>query len=113
MSDDTSNARSDAGARIKAILTSPEAQGRSNLAEYLAFETDMEPESALAILSHSDKAEASDDMVSSYEKRRLAAMEGAVREVSPLSGLARPSGQSSVSTSGGLVANMKRRHGIT
>lgn len=42
--------------RLSAILTGPDAKGREELARHLAFETDMEPESAIAILRSAPKA---------------------------------------------------------
>ncbi len=46
-----SEARAAERARAQAILNSAEAQGRGDLANYLAFETEMEPQAALAVLA--------------------------------------------------------------
>ncbi|VFU07926.1 S49 family peptidase [Methylocella tundrae] len=46
-----SQARTAERARAQAILNAPEAQGRADLANYLAFETDMAPEAASALLA--------------------------------------------------------------
>lgn len=66
---------SDARERIKAILDSEEAKGREALARHLAFETDMTPEAATAVLKVSPKASAQEqvDPAAAYEQRRLAA----------------------------------------
>ena len=45
-------------ARIKAITTSPEAEGRPELAAHCAFDTDMTAEAATALMSKSPKAQA-------------------------------------------------------
>lgn len=45
-----------AHARIKAIMSSDAAKGNANQAEYLAYETDMTAEAALAILAKAPKA---------------------------------------------------------
>ena len=51
----TNSARAEARAaeraRAQAILNAPEAEGRGVLANYLAFETEMEPQAALAVLA--------------------------------------------------------------
>lgn len=43
--------------RIKAILTHAEAEGRQDLAQHLAFDTDMSAEASVAILAKTPKAE--------------------------------------------------------
>jgi capsid assembly protease len=48
----------DAKARVKSILTSPEASGREALAKHLAFDTDMTASAAESILKASPKATA-------------------------------------------------------
>lgn len=48
----------DQKARIKTILTSAEAAGRTELAEHLAYETDMAADAVVALLSKAPKAEA-------------------------------------------------------
>lgn len=106
-------ARAEAAARIKAILTHAEAKDRGDLAEHLALETDMEPEAAIGILAKAGKSSNPGTQTMSYEERRLsAAALSAPRLVSPSSGLAMPNSGSGGQTSGGIVANMKRRHGI-
>jgi len=45
-------------ARIKAITTAPAAKGREDLANHLAFDTDLSADAAIAILDKSPKAEA-------------------------------------------------------
>lgn len=52
------DATADAKARIKAITKSAEAEGRTALAEHLAFETDLSAEAAKAILAAAPKADA-------------------------------------------------------
>lgn len=113
MTDPTpATARAEAAARIKAILTHAEAKDRSELAEHLALETDMEPEAAVAVLAKAGKSIKPGTQATSYEQSRLAASAGAMRVVSPLAGLAMPGGGDTGHPSGGLVANMKRRHGL-
>ncbi|WP_421477507.1 head maturation protease, ClpP-related [Agrobacterium tumefaciens] len=108
-------ARAEASARIKAIMMHAEAEGRTALAQHLAYETDMEPEEAAKMLALAGKEATT--TTQTYEQRRLAAMSDANRQ-SPASvrGLVMPSSESQPggggSNTGGLVANMKRRHGI-
>lgn len=47
-----------AQARIKSILASDEAKGRAEMANHLAFETDMSAEASIALLAKSPKGEA-------------------------------------------------------
>lgn len=54
----TAKGASDERVRIKAILTSAEAEGRKDLAHHLAFETDTSAEAAVALLGKAPKAEA-------------------------------------------------------
>ncbi|SON55523.1 hypothetical protein HDIA_1982 [Hartmannibacter diazotrophicus] len=65
-------AATEAKDRIKAILTSPKAEGRTKLAEHLAFNTDSSPEAAEAILDASPAAGAPEAGADDYEKQRLA-----------------------------------------
>ena len=44
--------------RVKAIMAHPEAEGRTGLAQHLAFSTDLAPDAAGSILATSPKAEA-------------------------------------------------------
>lgn len=53
-----SEARTAERARVKAIMTNAEADGRGDLASYLAFDTDMSAEQAGAMLSKAPKAHA-------------------------------------------------------
>lgn len=103
--------RAEVTARIRTIMALPEAKGRSELAEHIAFETELTPEEAGALLSKVKDTPASGSGASSYEQQRLAAAAGAVRVVGAL---AMPSAAAGPGApGGGLVANMKRRHGIT
>lgn len=103
-------ARTEAVARIKAILTHAEAEGRRELAEHIAYETDMEPEAAIAMLAKSGKSVNPGPQTVSYEQRRTRDQDTAFRNAA---GLARPEGFNGAEPNqGGLVANMKRRHGI-
>lgn len=58
--DKEAKARKAAKARIKAIVTAPEAKGRDGLAQKLAFDTDLDPKAAIGLLAAapatSDKA---------------------------------------------------------
>jgi len=47
-------------ARIRAIISAPEAEGRIDQAQHLAFETDMAPDTAIAILATAPKAPKAD-----------------------------------------------------
>jgi capsid assembly protease len=74
-------------ARIAAILNHPEASGRADLAQHLAFNTDMSPEHAAALLAKAPKAAAVAPAGSGFE-RQMAALgnpnvsAGAVSEAS-------------------------------
>lgn len=114
-------ARAEASARIKAIMMHAEAKGRTALAEHLAYETDMEPEEAGKMLALAGKETPAETMT--YEQRRMADLgltEHDRRRAADLpagysnySGLARPDYRGGGDPkSSGLVANMKRRHGI-
>jgi hypothetical protein len=61
-----------AQARIKAILGSEEAKGRADLANHLAFETDMSAEASVALLAKSPKGEAPKTAPSIAERHDLA-----------------------------------------
>jgi ATP-dependent protease ClpP protease subunit len=49
-------AKADAAARIKAIMTAPEAKGREKQAEHLAYETEMAVDAAVKILATAPEA---------------------------------------------------------
>lgn len=106
-------ARAEAVARIKAIMMHAEAEGRTALAEHLAYETDMEPEQAAKMLALAGKD--TSNQAATYEQRRLAAVGSAQAEITR--SLAMPLAPSNTRNAGdpktsGLVANMKRRNGI-
>lgn len=106
-------ARAEAAARIKTILTHAEAKDRSDLAEHLALETDIEPEAAVALLAKAGKTTNPTSQAKSYQDQRLAAAANARRDVSSLGALAMPNdGREVRMQASGLVANMKRRNGI-
>jgi len=65
--------------RIKAILTSDKAQGRRELAEYYAYETDDPLDKALAALDKAPKAGAGEPAATSYEQRRTQAIDSLAR----------------------------------
>ncbi|EHS53425.1 peptidase S14 ClpP [Rhizobium sp. PDO1-076] len=93
-----------AAARIKAIMKADEAKGRTELAEHLAYETDMEPDAAIALMQHAPDGKhetAADD----YHPRRN-------REARQMnaSGLNGATGRDRAATSR-LVDSMKQRHG--
>lgn len=73
---DTTKIAADAGksaqARIKTILGSEEAKGRADLANHLAFDTDMSAEASIALLAKSAKGEASKAAPSIAERQDLA-----------------------------------------
>lgn len=78
VADAVTKALADSKARIKAIVASDEAEGREELAEHLAHDTDLPAEAAVAILAKASKTEDAPpaDTVASasaYEKQRLAA----------------------------------------
>jgi len=105
MTEDTQGAR----ARMKAILQSKEAEGRKDLAEHLAFDTEMTAEAAVALLSRAPSGGKTSNPYAgmTYSERRIAAAQPAM----PAAGLAQPSHPRA---GGGvdLVASMKRRHGV-
>jgi capsid assembly protease len=59
-------------ARIAAILNHSEASGRADLAQYLAFDTDMSPEQAAALLAKAPKAAAVAPAGSGFERQMAA-----------------------------------------
>lgn len=61
-----------AQARIKTILGSEEAKGRTDLANHLAFDTDMSAEASIALLAKSPKGEAAKAAPSIAERQDLA-----------------------------------------
>ena len=62
-----------ATARIQAILDHDEAKGREDQARKLAFETDLDPGAAIAILATAPKAEPDKDPATSYADRKAEA----------------------------------------
>ena len=80
-----SEGASEAKARIKAIMTCEEAEGREGLAEHLAYDTELPPEETFKILAASPKTTAAgaadgepetdpaDPKPADFERRRLAA----------------------------------------
>jgi len=76
-------APADEKARCAAIIGATEAQGRSDLAHHLAFKTDLDAESALAVLSASpektaaaDSGNSLDNAMASIEQPNIGAMDG-------------------------------------
>lgn len=101
MTADIAKATADAKARIKAIMTSGEAEGREDQAQHLAYETEMSLEDAVAILEKAPKPTAAQEPAPvDYAQRRTAA-----------AGLASPGGKPNT-LKVDLVAGMKRRHGV-
>ncbi|WLR92934.1 head maturation protease, ClpP-related [Shinella zoogloeoides] len=99
-------AKADAAARIKAIMTSPEANGREQQAEHLAYETDMAADAAVKILATApqgaaaaDEPAADDDTPDpkTYEASRIAG-----------AGLGGKTKTQQPQASGSLVANMRK-----
>lgn len=92
-----------ATARIKTIMGSSEAKGRTDLAEHIAYETDMSAEAGIAMLAKAARPseEVSDREL--FENRRFNG-----------EGLNGPGGgpRASVSSRVDIVAAMRRRHGI-
>ncbi|MBN9047452.1 MAG: Clp protease ClpP [Rhizobiales bacterium] len=82
---DIDAARAEAGnaakARIKAIVTSPEASGREGLANYFAYDTELSAEDAIKAMAAAPKAEAAADAgeegnpdpADAYEQKRMRA----------------------------------------
>lgn len=102
MTEDMQGAR----VRMKAILQSKEAEGRKDLAEHLAFETDMTAEAVIALLAKAPAAPAPGPFAGmSYDDRRVAAARLAM-PAAYRGELAEK--QSPVD----LIAGMKRRHGV-
>ncbi|KAB2779439.1 head maturation protease, ClpP-related [Brucella anthropi] len=73
----TANAEKATKERIKAIMTSPEASGREELASHFAYDTTMSAEDAVKALTMAPKAEATGqpepDPAQDYEQRRMLA----------------------------------------
>lgn len=89
----------DQKARIKTILTSAEAAGRTELAEHLAYDTDMAADAVVALLSKAPKAEAKQandfaKVMDSLEHPDVGGGEGA-------------SGEQNVSVSDRIIRNFK------
>lgn len=61
-----------AQARIQSILGSDEAKGRAEMANHLAFETDMSAEASIALLAKSPKGEAPKVAPTIQERQELA-----------------------------------------
>ena len=102
MPDENKDARASAAARIKAIMKAPEAEGRAEMAEHLAFETEMEAEQAIALMKVSPAAAA--------EQGNGFYRESGAGRVVTRAGL--PDSPRS-KTSSSIVSAMKRRHGKT
>lgn len=73
----TANVEKATKERIKAIMTSPEASGREELASHFAYDTTMSAEDAVKALTVAPKAEATGqpepDPAQDYEQRRMLA----------------------------------------
>ena len=73
----SANAEKATKERIKAIMTSPEASGREQLAGHFAYDTAMSAEDAITALKVAPKADAGSqsepDPAQEYEQRRLLA----------------------------------------
>jgi len=70
--DERTKATADATARVQAILTSDEAQGRGAMAQHLAFATAQTAEEAIALLKAAPKADAGDsaDPTAAFMQRK-------------------------------------------
>jgi len=92
-------------ARLKEIMKAPAAAGRAEMAEHLAFETDLPAAAAIALLEKAPMGGATEaEQIAAYDARRLAA-----------AALAGPdSGRQDQPARGrvDLASSMKRRHGI-
>lgn len=86
----------DQKARIKSIINSDEAKGREEMAEYLAFETDMSAEDALKMLNVAPKAKAVKGNV--FEN---------MMDQTEQPGIGPDAGQETVSVADGIVRNFK------
>lgn len=96
-------------ARLRDIMKSPAAAGRAEMAEHLAFETDLPAAAAIALLEKApagaaEEASAQAAATAAYDARRLAAASLAL----PSGGREQQPAQARVD----LTASMKRRHGI-
>lgn len=68
--------------RIKTILGSEEAKGRADLANHLAFDTDMSAEASIALLAKSPKGEAAKAAAPSIAERQDLALGGVAERTS-------------------------------
>jgi ATP-dependent protease ClpP protease subunit len=101
--DDAANA---VKARMKAIMKSDEAEGREALAEYLAFETSMSVEEAVALMDAAPRGSNSATIQSEPEFQPRRTMNASGLNHIPVNSKPEPVMRASLS------ANMKRRHGI-
>ena len=101
--DDGPAAMAAATARIKAIMQAPEATGRKELAEHLAFDTALDTEAAVAIMKVAPASVAGDEEDFSPEAYARARMTnyGGLAQPRPVNG-----GRNDI------VAAMKQRHGV-
>lgn len=102
---DIQKATADTKARIKAIMTSPEADGRQEQAEHLAYETEMTAEQAVAILAKGAKMAAPSD---NPDPNPEPADYEASRATAAGLGGGKPKNAPRVD----IVANMQRRFGV-
>ncbi len=106
---DLAKATADAKNRIKAIMAAPEAEGRKDLAEHFAYDTEMTAEAAVAALAKAPKAAAAAPQKTDaelHEERRLNA--------AGLNGVAgnRPAARSPAAAAASTVANMRKLLGL-
>lgn len=101
---DIAKATADAKERIKAIMTSDEAKGREAQAEYLAYDTEMSVDAAVAILAKGPTA--------TTEGPTTEPVEDYVAQRSATAGLAGAVPPKKTTMKVDIVAGMKRRHGI-
>ncbi|WP_108459187.1 head maturation protease, ClpP-related [Devosia naphthalenivorans] len=105
---DLAKATADTKARIKAIMTSAEANGREDQAEHLAYETDMTAEAAVAILAKAPKPTVAASLQPDPANDDAATLEARRLNGEGLNG--KPAKTSTMRVD--LAADMKRRHGI-
>ena len=93
-----------ATARIKAIMKADEAGGRAELAEHLAYDTDLTPDQAIALMKTAPKSSKSDNDEVEFRPRRMNAQGLNMQDLYG-------SDRRGAGGESRLVASIKQRHG--
>lgn len=108
-------AATDGRARVKAILTSEAAKGRTGLAEHLAYDTDMSADAALALLAKAPAEQAAADPKSDTQAGLATALEKQMAKAGNAAGIKpdaeTPKGSKSEAAVSSTIAFMDRMFG--